>query len=176
RLEFDDALVHTFANRVVADKAAFELGYRQRQPRQLRVVALAGQVVAQQQQAGAQVAGAAVDLLGRGGVDPEHAVERGVEHGGVGLAGFGDAPHLPERLHHSGQGEDAVVGHAAIPRWRRSSGASVAAITAPPRQTSSWYSTTDWPGVTARCGLANAMSSCPLDSSMLTWQGSSGCR
>src|SRR5690606_33894098 len=134
------------------------------------------EVVAQQQQPGADVGCAAVDLPGRGGVDAEHAVERRGQHARVGLSGFGDAPHLLERLHQAGEGEDAVVVHAAAPRNRCSSGASVAAMTAPPRQASPSYRTTDWPGVTARCGRANATSSAPLDASMLTWQGSSGCR
>src|SRR5690606_42070125 len=78
----------------------------------------------------------AVDLLGRGGIDAEYAVQAGRKDAGVGLAGFGDATHLPQRLRQSGQGEGAIVHHAAAPRMRCSSAASVAAMTAPPRQAS----------------------------------------
>src|SRR3546814_2404106 len=77
--------------------------------------------------------------LRRIGIDAEHAVERGRQRRCVGLAGVGDAPDLLECLHQAGEGEDSFVHHAVLLRggvsWRcRSSGASVAAITAPPRQ------------------------------------------
>src|SRR3546814_3844826 len=96
-------------------------------------------MVAQQDQARPHVGGGAVDRLRRIGIDAEHAFERGRQRRCVGLAGVGDAPDLLECLHQAGEGEDSFVHHAVLLRgvvsWRcRSSGASVAAITAPPRQ------------------------------------------
>ena len=65
----------------------------------------------------------------------------GAEDGGIGLAGVGHAPDLGQRLDQTGQRQDAgghgfALIHAAWAFNRCSSGASVAAITAPPRQTS----------------------------------------
>jgi hypothetical protein len=37
------------------------------------------------------------------------------------------------------------------------------AITPPPRQTSPWYSTADWPGVTAHWGAGNTSSQPPAE-------------
>ena len=91
---------------------------------------------------------------------------------------FGRVSELNPGLRRPGQGQDAFgkgVAQAACSAILRSRGASVAAMTAPPRQMSPSYSTTDWPGVTARCGRANATSSRPSPATV-TEQGSSTCR
>src|SRR5690606_21012451 len=114
-----------------------------------------------------------------------HAVHRDADRRGIGVPGIGDAANLLQGLGDAGKGQDTVVdgeAHAAdtskgegVVRSRCSSGASVAAITAPPRQTSPSYSTSDCPGVTARCGCANT--TCRVPSSRTTTvHGSSGCR
>src|SRR5690606_31001754 len=97
---------------------------------------------------------------------------RRLQHLSLGLAGLRHPAHLAQRLGQAGQGEHAVVhlAHAATP-----AGASVDVITAPPRQASPSYSTTDCPGVTARCGRSKATWRAP-ESSTVTSQGSSGCR
>lgn len=58
-------------------------------------------------------------------------------------------------------------------RWRRY--ASAPLITAPPRHTSFWYSTTDWPGVTARCVRSKA-TAIPASAVGFSMQAASACR
>ncbi len=173
---------HGLADRIAqiaaTDEPAFQLQHRHAEPGQRVFLVLAAQVTAQQAQAGVEVGNAPEHAGGIGGIDPEHAVQRGLHHAGLGMARLGDAADLVEGLRQSGQGQDAFgkgVAQAACSAILRSRGASVAAMTAPPRQMSPSYSTTDWPGVTARCGRANATSSRP-SSLTVTEQGSSTCR
>ena len=76
-----------------------------------------------------------------GGIEPEHAVQGGRDDVRVGLPGVRDPPHLAQRLGQAGERQHAILhrAHAAAPATMGgtpSSGASVDAITAPPRHAS----------------------------------------
>ncbi len=131
----------------LAAEAPLQLHHRQGQLRQLLAARIAAtEVVAQQAEPGAERLDSAVHRRGGLGIDPEHRVHRRRQHGLLGLAGIGDPADLRQCLHQPGQGQDArgdrVVGrgfcraHSVLVSRRRSSGASVVAITAPPRHSS----------------------------------------
>ena len=113
-------------------------------------------------QAGLELVGAVEHGLGRFGVEAEQAVDAGGQRLGFSLAGLGHLLHQLHGLQQAGEGEGAVL-HS----WRvfHSRGASVVAITAPPRHSSPRYRTRDCPGVTARCATAKATERRPSPSS-----------
>ena len=151
-----------------------------RQEPDARVLALAGLVQALQQvrriadtgQGDGAVLDAALDSVFRIDAESPTGVYGGVSALRPGLV-------LLQRLHEAGQCEHARVGflaaHAACSRSAASRGASVDAMTAPPRQVSPSYSTRDCPGVTARWWRLKRTARLP-SSSTSTSQSSAGWR
>ena len=137
-----------------------------------RASVAAGEVAAQQLHARRERVFVAVDLGRRVRIDAEHAVGGRLQHRAVGLAGIGDLADLPQGLREAGEREHAFfdrIGRGGLFVMRpatpcesiASVRASVRAMTAPPRQTSPSYSTSDWPGVTARWPRAKRTASVP---------------
>ena len=142
-----DAGLYAPGQRIVALESTLQLHHRQHQPWQLLVAQLVVEIVPEQRQPRLQRIAAAEHRRRRRRIDPENRIHRGAQHGPVGLPGIGDQADLRQCLGQARQGQRTVlewmrradwgyVTHAVWTFKRCSSGASVAAITAPPRHSS----------------------------------------
>src|SRR5690606_17505546 len=92
---------------------------------------------------------AARDTQGVIGRAFEEALDQAAYRAFAELAGPRELIHLQCSFEYRPQGQYLLFGRG---HGASSKAGTACSITPPPRHTSSWYSTTDWPGVTARCG------------------------
>jgi hypothetical protein len=138
---FVDTVVDGAEQGGALDQLALHMQHRRCHAAQCRIArASTFELREQGAQAGFEQCGAAVDRFGMVGVDAEYAREAGIEVGTRDIALVRHALHAAQGLQQSGQRQRAFTqgsrAHAAC-LASRSSGASVASITAPPRHSSS---------------------------------------